>query len=250
MDIEMTSDAAFIDHPCGKPARSDSGSVAHASTRAGVCVLVQEVDRHWQTFTVSELDDWFPRWRAIALGQDPSVECRDDLINVVTAGAGAVSGLDAWTDIRFHLVDDGAASARPGETGPVDSQRRYARAMAALVLAELPVSLAEDWLDDAAELTDQIRVLANGVCASYRLDGAALEPAVIGTVVDHLCTYFPGLKPATPLASLPKQPACDRATAWVINNVAEAFETFPSGLVALLRRAAADFTVDDPTPAP
>jgi len=250
MNADAPAHTTYHDRFCRS--RSDAGAdqVAEAAGDAEVCVLVQEVDQHWQTFTAAELDDSFPGWRVIAFDQDASLESMAHLIDAVNGGAGDAGGSDGWTDVRFHLV--GASPPRaadPDRTESSEGPQRYARAMASLVLAELPVSLAEEWLDGASELTDRIRELAGGVCESYRLGGADLVPAVVRAVVGHLGTYFPGIDPPPPVASLPKQPSCDRASAWLVNNVAEAFDEFQHGLVALLARAAADFTVDASAPA-
>lgn len=129
-----------------------------------------------------------------------------------------------------------------------DNADRFARAMAALVLAELPVSLAEEWLCGCTELTDRIRDLTRGVCSSYNLKYTEIGPAVITEVLDHLCSYFADLEPGSAVEDLPKQKYCDRKRAWVVNNVAECFGTFRAGLIALLRRAADDFTAEDNRP--
>lgn len=133
--------------------------------------------------------------------------------------------------------------------GPAVPAERHARAMAALVLSELPVSLEERGVCDCTELTDRIRELAARTCTAYGLDYAQIAPQVITAVLDHLCSYFPGLEPDSAIKHLPRQDYCDLRKAWVVNNVTECLGEFKVALIAFLRRAAGDFTVGGGRPA-
>ena len=116
-----------------------------------------------------------------------------------------------------------------------------ARGLASLVLAELPVSLAEHGLDGHTELTDRIRTLTAEACATYSLDQTETGPAIIAHVLDHLARYLPGFEAPPSHHLLPKQPACDPVRAWTVNRLGDASEQYLEVVVPLLRRAAADY---------
>jgi hypothetical protein len=116
-----------------------------------------------------------------------------------------------------------------------------ASGLAALVLAELPVSLAERSLDGHTELTDRIRTLTSAVCTTYSLDQTETGPAVIAHVLNHLAGYLPGLEAPPPHHLLPKQRFCDPVRAWIVNRLGDAGEQFPEVIIPILRRAAADY---------
>lgn len=124
------------------------------------------------------------------------------------------------------------------EPGPA----RIARGLAAVVLAELPLSLTERELDGHAELTDRIRTLTVELCAAYSLDDTTTAPAIIGHILDHLAAYLPELDaPPPPHHLLPAQPLCEPVRAWIVNRLGDASKQYPEVLIPLLRRAAEDY---------
>jgi hypothetical protein len=131
------------------------------------------------------------------------------------------------------------------EPAPMTSSREHDPAriisgLAALVLAELPRSLAERELDGDTELTCRIRALTLELCAAYSLNDTATAQAIIGDVLDHLAGYLPGLDVPPPHHLLPAQPLCDTVQAWVVNRLGDASEQYPEVVIPLLHRAAED----------
>jgi hypothetical protein len=125
---------------------------------------------------------------------------------------------------------------------------RIARGLAALVLKELPRSLAERELDGNTELTCRIRALTLELCAAYGLDSTATVRAIIGHVLDHLAAYLPGLDAPPPHYLLPAQPLCETVQAWVVNRLGDASEQYPEIVIPLLRRAAGDYQLTEEAP--
>jgi hypothetical protein len=135
------------------------------------------------------------------------------------------------------VIAEPAALASSREHDPA----RITRGLAALVLAELPRSLAERELDGDTELTCRIRTLTLELCAAYGLEDTAFAPAIIGHVLDHLAAYLPGLDTPPPHHLLPAQPLRDAVRAWVVNRLGDASEQYPEVIIPILHRVADDY---------
>lgn len=142
------------------------------------------------------------------------------------------------------VIAEPAALASAREHDP----DRIARGLTALVLAELPRSLAERELDGNTKLTCRIRALTQELCAAYGLDNTATVRTTIGHVLDHLAVYLPGLDAPPPHQLLPAQPLCDAVLAWVVNRLGDASEQYPEVVISLLRRAAVDYQPTEEEP--
>lgn len=125
---------------------------------------------------------------------------------------------------------------------------RIARGLAALVLEELPRSLAERELDGNTELNCRIRALTLELCRAYGLDNTATARAIIEHILDHLAGYLPGLDAPPPHRLLPAQPLCETVQAWVVNRLGDASEQYPEVIIPLLKRAASDYQPTEETP--